>query len=100
MPDTSKKIEVENINTPGHVTRVDKAKYMAMKKAMLKVLPKKSPGLTFAEAKVQLLSHLDQDLFPGGEKSGWWFESVQLDLEAKAVIKRAGTKPLRFCRLK
>lgn len=99
MAETSDKIEVENINTPGRVTRVDKVKYLAMKKAMLKVLPKKAPGLTFAEAKEKLLPHLDQDLFPGGEKSGWWFKSVQLDLEAKAIIKRADTKPLRFYRL-
>ena len=100
MPATSEKIEVENINTPGRVTRLDKAKYTAMKKAMLKVLPKKAPGLTFAEAKEKLLPHLDQELFPGGATSGWWFKSVQLDLEAKRVIKRADTKPLRFYRLK
>ena len=99
MSATPEKIEVENINTPGRVTRVDRAKYMAMKKAMLKVLPKKAPGLTFAEAKEKLLPHLDQDLFPGGAKSVWWFKTVQLDLEAKEVIKRADTKPLRFYRL-
>lgn len=93
------KIEVENINVPGHVTRVDRAKYEAMKTAMMASLTDQSPGMTAAEMKAALLPHLDPGLFPGGEKSGWWMKSVQLDLEAKAVIARSNTKPLRFYRL-
>ena len=51
MPNDSDKIEIENVNSPGRVERVDRAKYVAMKKALLSVLPKTSPGLTVAEAK-------------------------------------------------
>ena len=39
-----------------------------------------------------------EDLFPGGAKAGWWFKAVQLDLEAKAVLVREPTKPLRIRR--
>ena len=55
-------------------------------------------GLTAAEAKVRLLPLLPKDLFPGGEKAGWWQKAAQLDLEAKGIIKREETRPLRFFR--
>lgn len=35
-------------------------------------------------------------MFPGGDKLDCWKKAVQLDFEAKGVIKRATTKPLRF----
>lgn len=90
------KTEIQNIISPGRVVRVDSAKYEAMKTALLAVLPASSPGLTVAEAKTRLLPQLPQDLFPGGDKAGWWLKAVQLDLEAKAVIMREATKPLRL----
>lgn len=46
MANKDEKIEVENINVPGQVTRVKAAKYGAMKGAFLKILPNQSPGLT------------------------------------------------------
>jgi hypothetical protein len=42
---------------------------------------------------------LPTDLFPGGEKRGWWIKTVQLDLEAKDEIERSDTKPLRWYRV-
>lgn len=100
MADASEKIEIENINTPGRVERVDKRKYIAMRDALLKVLPGQAPGLTAAEAKAALIPLLPQDLFPNGEKAGWWLKAAQLDLEAKGKIRREATKPLRFHRLR
>ena len=90
------KVVMENINSPGHVVRVDKRKYEAMKTALLAVMPNTEPGLTVAELKQQLLPLLPDDLFPGGDKAGWWLKGVQLDLEAKAIIVRENTKPLRL----
>ncbi len=95
MPEDDK-IIVENINSPGRTTRVNRAKYDAMRVAYLNVLPTKAPGLTAAEAKAALLPALPDDLFPGGATSGWWMKSVQLDLEAKSIVTREATKPLRF----
>ena len=92
----SDKIAVENINTPGKTTNVDKAKYMAMKNAMLATLPKAAPGMTAKEAKEAAKAHLPEELFPEGATSGWWQKCVQLDLEAKGVVVREDTKPLRF----
>jgi hypothetical protein len=92
------KIEIENVLNPGRTYRVDADKYDAMRQAFLKVLPSESPGLTATELGEAVLSHLPEELFPGGAKAGWWKKAVQLDLEAKRVIAREKTKPLRWYR--
>jgi hypothetical protein len=92
----SRKIEIENVMSPGQIVRVDADKYEAMKRAFLKILPKKSPGLTAAKIGEAILPHLPEDLFPQGAKAGWWKKAVQLDLEAKGIVARETTKPLRW----
>lgn len=93
MPDD--KIEIENIISPGRTVRVDRAKYVAMRKALLGVLPDEAPGLAVADAKAALLPHLPDALFPQGQTAGWWLKAVHLDLEAKRVIGRS-QKPVRL----
>lgn len=97
MPDH--KIEIENVNKPGKSERVDRAKYLAMRKALLAALPNEAPGLTVPDAKEALLPLLPDELFPQGATAGWWLKAVQLDLEAKGVIKRAPRKPVHLYRL-
>jgi N-acyl-D-aspartate/D-glutamate deacylase len=92
------KIEIQNVLQPGKTYRVDADKVAAMKDAALKALPSGALGLTVAEWRAALDPHLSQDHFPGGERAGWWLKSVQLDQEAKGVVARADTKPLRFYR--
>lgn len=92
------KIEVQNVLQPGKTYRVDADKFNAMKEAVLKALPKGAPGLTVTDLRAALDPHLSQAHFPGGEKAGWWLKSVQLDQEAKGVIARADSKPLRLFR--
>ena len=96
MTDKTEKIEIENVNTPGRTFRVDRAKYTAMRHALLKAIPKGEPGITAKDMKEKLLQHLPDDLFPMGEKAGWWMKAVQLDLEAKQLMSRVESKPLRF----
>ncbi len=90
------KIEVQNINAPHHVTRVNRTKYEAMRDALLATLTTEAPGMTVAESKEALKPHLPEDLFPGGATSGWWQKCVQLDLEAKGRVARSPTKPMRI----
>jgi len=92
----SEKIEVENFTSPNHKTRVDKVKYMAVREAVMKHIPTTEPGATPADLIAAIKPDLPQDLFPGGEKAGWWFKCVQLDLEAKGVLKRAPKSPVRL----
>lgn len=95
----SDKIEVQNVTSPGRTTRVDRAKYEAARAALMAVLPSKAPGMTPAEAQKAMVPHLPQDLFPGGEKVGWWMKCVQLDLEAKGILARAPKSPVRLWRV-
>ena len=90
------KIQIENVLQPGKTYSADAAKYAAMKTAVLAVLPNRSPGLTVADVQQRVLGHLPEDLFPGGAKSGWWMKAVQLDLEAKGIIRREKTSPVRL----
>jgi hypothetical protein len=60
------------------------------------VLPAKAPGLTVGEVQNAVPAHLPEELYPGSAKAGWWMKAVQLDLEAKGLIKRERTKPLRL----
>ena len=94
------KIEVENINCPGRTSNVDAIKYKAMKKALLIVLSKKTPGLTQKEMMEAVVPHLPEELWPNGEKSGWWVKTVQLDLEAKQKVLRTSTKPIQWYRFR
>ena len=93
---TDAKIEVENINTPGRTTMVNAIKYRDMRRAFLQLLPSSSPGLTQKEIQNQVKQFLSDDVFPNGETSGWWAKTVQLDLEAKGMVIREQTKPLRW----
>lgn len=99
MTKTIERVEMLSISSPGHVVRVDKAKYDAMKAALLAVVPQQAPGLTVAEVKTGVLPRLPDNLFPGGAKAGWWLKGVQLDLEARGVIARENVKPLRLHRI-
>ncbi len=96
MKARGERIVVENVNVPGHTTSVDASKYLDMKQALLKVLPSAGPGLTQSEMFAAVRPHISQTLFPGGATSGWWVKCVQLDLEAKGVMDREASKPIRW----
>jgi uncharacterized protein DUF6958 len=86
------------VNVPGHKVRVDAGMYQPMRQALLKATPAKAPGLTQSDMRAAVLPHLPADLFPGGAKAGWWAKTVQLDLQAKQLLVRESTKPLRWHR--
>ncbi|MFM8236773.1 MAG: DUF6958 family protein [Actinomycetota bacterium] len=93
------KVPIENVNVPGRITHVDAEKYAAMRQSILRVTPKAPPGLTAAEMIERVRPHLPEELWPNGEKVGWWQKTVQLDLEARGLLVRdTGAKPLRWHR--
>lgn len=94
---TSGKVAAENVNVPGQVTQVNAAKYNAMKAAMIQVMG--DAPMTANAIKEAAKQHLPDDLFPAGATSGWWQKCLQLDLEAKGVVKRHQTKPLTFTKV-
>jgi hypothetical protein len=92
-------VEVENVNHPGQVRLVDAVMYDAMRRVLLKVLPKIPPGLTVKEMYAKVVTAVPKDLFPAGAKAGWWTKTVQLDLEAEGIIARQKSRPLRLRRV-
>lgn len=92
------RVEVRNPNVPTYRSTVEGHKYRAVKKALVKVLPREAPGLTQSEMMARVKGHLPEDLFPGGAKSEWWTKCVQLDLEARGEVAREASKPLRWHR--
>jgi len=92
------RISVENVNHPGKTRDVDAEHYAAVRAALLTILPEGPPGMTLDEIRAELPDHLPDELFPGGRKAGWWLKTVQLDLEAKGVLVRSRTSPLRLSR--
>jgi len=55
-------IEIENVNHPGHVTRLNSDMDEAIKRALLKVLPKTSPAQAEAEIRERVIAHLPEKL--------------------------------------
>ena len=92
----SDKVAMENVNVPGRVVRVDADKYLAVRDAVIAVLPAVAPGLTIAELREAVRPLVADALFPGGFKAGWWVMGVQLDLRAKALVVAEKTKPMRL----
>jgi len=90
-------IRIENVLQPGKTYPVDAAKFEAMKSALLAVVPDTPPGITPEEIIARVQPTLPDDLFPGGTTAGWWVKAVQLDQEAKGVLKRS-LKPVRLYR--
>ena len=69
-----------------------------MRQAVLAGMALDTP-MTVKEIRAALEPHLDQALFPNGGKAGWWLKCVQLDLEAKSILKRAPGSPVRLSKL-
>jgi hypothetical protein len=92
------KTTVQNVGQPGKTYRVDAAKYADMRAAVLTVTPTEAPGIAVADLIEAVKPHLSPALFPGGETAGWWVKCVQLDLEAKGILKRAPKSPVRLYR--
>lgn len=93
------RVSVENVNHSGSTSLVDAGMYHATRDAILAVLPTGAPGLAYDQMLDAAKAHLPEGLFPGGARAGWWCKTVQLDLEAKGVIARESSKPLRWHRV-
>lgn len=94
------KVEIWNANNPGWSGKVDAAKYEAMKAALLRVIPRGTPGLSQVEMRNKAVFHLPTHVFPSGDKVDWWCKCVLLDLEHKGELQREKTvRPFRWHRL-
>jgi len=93
---TCKKMKGEQIQTlhplPGKTNkRIALEKYDVIKQQILAILSQSE--LTHTELMEQLYANV-KDNFEGGVQ--WYGETVKLDLEARKVIERTGTKPEKY----
>lgn len=75
--------------------RISLEKYIVIKENILSILSKTEP--THTELMEAIYENL-KDTFEGGIQ--WYGETVKLDLEARAIIGRTGSKPEKYRLLK
>ena len=75
--------------------RISLEKYLVIKENILSILNKTEP--THTELMEKLYENL-KDSFEGGIQ--WYGEIVKLDLEARGIIERTGSKPEKYRLLK
>src|SRR5258708_37680554 len=87
------------VRTPTKSTgrRVDAAKYAAMKRVLLRVLPKNAPGMTEALMRAAVARVAPKTIFPR-TTHGWRAKCVQLYLEARGKLVREKATPARWYR--
>jgi len=81
------------VKYPGRITLVDARMYVDMRAAFMAIVPVGIPGLTVAQIQ-ELIKHR----FPRDANASWWAKTVQLDLEAKGIIARERSSPIRLYR--
>jgi hypothetical protein len=89
-------MKTETIQTlhplPGKTNkRISQEKYNLVKENLLSIL--KGFELTHTELMEKLYANI-KDSFEGGVQ--WYGETVKLDLEARKIIERTGTKPDKY----
>lgn len=67
--------------------RIDRAKYDAMRRALLRCVPAAAGGIALAELARRVPAHLDRTVF--GPKAGvtWYLIAVKQDLEARGLLE-------------
>jgi len=87
--------------TPGkQPTRIHKWKYEAVRRAILKAVPKKGEGVLFKDLSKQVSGFLSAEEKADLGSIGWYTTCVKLDMEVKGEIKRlAGSSPQMLVRI-
>ncbi len=79
-------------------TSIDLKKYDAMKKALLKVIPRRAPGTPFKDLPKLVTAALSSGAFGPGDSVSWYVTTVKLDLEARGLIRRLPGAPQTLVR--
>jgi len=91
------RVTTRNPNTGRAGPPVPRARYEALRDAILTTAPAREPGVTFTE-----LLRAVKPLLPAGPFQGvsvnWYFTVVKLDLEARGLLRRVGARPHRLIR--
>ena len=101
MPALGERVQLRHPERGKSAPRIDRWKYEVLKRAILKVVPRKEPGLAFARLASAVTRHLTRAERAGLGSVAWYSISVKLDLEARGYLRRVpGVAPQRLLRLK
>ena len=79
---------------------MEKAKYDAMRRALLKAIPRTKSGVRFGDLGDLVVDHLDEGAFPKGKSVLWYVTTVKQDLEARGEIEQVpGQSPQHLRRM-
>ncbi len=99
MGDAAGKFQTIHPEAGKQGTKIDVAKYEAMKAALLAVVPATGDGVRFMDLGEAVEPHLPAELFANASIS-WYVVTVKLDLEARGLIERVpGARPQRVRRV-
>lgn len=86
--------------TPGKKpVNIEQWKYEAVKRAILKAIPKSSKGVLFKELADQVSANLSAEEKEKLGSIAWYTTSVKLDLEVKGILARiTDSSPQRLVR--
>lgn len=99
MGASKNRVEVQNVNTGRSDGTIDEEKYLAMRRALLSVVPKNGQGILFKDLPGRVEPLLPSELFAQASVT-WYTTTVKLDLEARGFLERIpGSKPQRLRRV-
>ncbi len=98
MPKTAVKKIACRTPTPGSsATRIDKWKYDLVRKAILKVVPRKGEGVVFRKLPDLVEKQLSSAELKKLGSVGWYTATVKLDMEVQGELSRVrDSKPQRL----
>ncbi|GIK11204.1 MAG: hypothetical protein BroJett001_32700 [Chloroflexota bacterium] len=74
--------------------RIERIKYEAMRRAVLRCVPRSAGGIALAELADRVIDALDASVFGPGVGVTWYLVTVKQDLEARGEIEQVpGVKP-------
>jgi hypothetical protein len=93
--------KTRNVNPGVDGLRISQEKYDAVRKAILKAIPRGRTGLLFKDLPKAVAQCVPAELFPKRGSASWYTTVVKLDLEARGVLRRVpGEVPQRLIRVK
>lgn len=95
------KIQMWNPNTGRPDVKIDREKFDAVRKAILKALPRKGSTMPFKELPLATELNLPDGQIPGGGSVMWYVTTVKLHMEHEGERERvAGETPQVVRRVK
>lgn len=93
-------VELLNANTGRAGGRLPRRRYDAMRKALLKAVPRAKSGVPYKDLKARVKPLLPKWWQEEGWSVSWHIATVKLDLQARGIIENVpGARPMQVRRI-